>query len=143
MPSLNKAEIIGHLGKDPEVRTMQNGNRVMSFSVATSEHWKDKQTQEKKEATEWHNVVIFNDNKIKFAEVCGLKKGDLVRVEGKIKTRKWEDQQGATKYTTEIVVENFSGDLMVFNSKDSASGGGATASPSQEPEDHFEDDVPF
>lgn len=97
---LNKAQIIGYLGKDPEVRYLQDGTAVANFPVATSESWKDKKTGEKKEATEWHRVNMFD----KLAEIAGqyLKKGSLVYIEGKLKTRKWQDKDGRDRYTTEI-----------------------------------------
>jgi len=100
---LNKAQIIGHLGRDPEARYMPNGNAVSNFSIATTEKWKDKQTGEQKEATEWHRVVAYG----RLAEVCNeyLAKGALVFVEGRIKTRKWTDQAGVEKYTTEIHID--------------------------------------
>jgi single-strand DNA-binding protein len=103
MSSLNKAMLIGHLGRDPEVRYMPNGDAVANVAVATSEQWKDKATGEKKEATEWHRVVVYG----KLAEVIGqyLKKGSQVFFEGKIKTRKWTDKDGIEKYTTEIVAD--------------------------------------
>jgi single-strand DNA-binding protein len=100
MASLNKAILIGHLGKDPESRFMSDGSPVCNFSLATSESWKDKATGEKKEATEWHRISVFG----KLAEICGeyLKKGALVYIEGKITTRKWKDKEGVDRYTTEI-----------------------------------------
>lgn len=104
--SLNKVELIGRLGKDPEVKNLSNGSSVANFSVATSETWKDKRTGEKQEKTEWHNIVVWNENTIKFVEdYC--KKGDLVRIEGKIQTRKWEDKDGVDRYSTEIVIPAF------------------------------------
>lgn len=114
MPSLNKVIIIGHMGKDPEVRTMQNGNRVMSFSVATSEIWKDKVSGERKERTEWHNVVIMNQQAIGFAEGA-LHKGSLVMVEGKLQTRKWQGNDGGDRYTTEVVVGQYEGKVLALD----------------------------
>jgi len=103
MPSLNKAIIMGHLGKDPETRSLTDGSAVCNFSIATSEKWKDKNSGEMKEATEWHRINAFG----KLAEVCGkyLKKGALVYVEGKIQTRKWKDKDGNDRYSTEIRAE--------------------------------------
>jgi single-strand DNA-binding protein len=100
MASLNKAILIGHLGKDPETRYMTDGAAVTNFSIATSESWKDKNSGEKKEATEWHRISVFG----KLAEICGkyLKQGSLVYLEGKITTRKWKDKEGNDRYTTEI-----------------------------------------
>lgn len=108
--SLNRAMLIGRLGKDPEVRRMQSGDPIVNLSVATSETWKDKSSGEKKEATEWHRVVIFNKNLAEVAEKY-LKKGALVHIEGQIKTRKWTDKDGTERYSTEIVLQNFNGTL--------------------------------
>lgn len=108
MAGLNKAMLIGRLGKDPVSRSMGNGSEVVSFSLATSETWRDKATGDRKEKTEWHNVVIFNENIGKIAKQY-LKKGSEVYIEGKMQTRKWSDQNGVEKYTTEIVLENFNG----------------------------------
>ncbi|WP_316207502.1 single-stranded DNA-binding protein [Bradyrhizobium sp. SZCCHNR3118] len=104
--SVNKVILQGRLGKDPEIRRMQNGNEVCNLSVATSERWKDKRDGEWKEKTEWHNVVVFNENTIKFIDK-NLAKGDLVFLMGKIQTRKWQDQSGADRYSTEIVIPQF------------------------------------
>jgi single-strand DNA-binding protein len=104
--SLNKVELIGRLGKDPEVKNLSNGSSVANFSVATSESWKDKRSGEKVEKTEWHNIVVWNENTIKFVQDY-VKKGDLVRIEGKIQTRSWEDNDGNKKYATEIVIPAF------------------------------------
>mgnify|MGYP005816491813 CR=1 FL=1 len=104
--SLNKVELIGRLGKDPEVKNLSNGSAVANFSVATSESWKDKRSGEKVEKTEWHNVVVWNEKTIEFAEKY-LAKGDLVRIEGKLQTRSWEDNDGNKKYATEVVIPAF------------------------------------
>jgi len=114
--TLNKATLIGRLGKDPEVRHLNNGDRVVSFSIATSERWRDA-SGERKERTEWHNVVIFNDKLGEIAEQY-LTKGKEVYVEGKIQTRKWEDKEGNTRYTTEIVIQKFNGEIKLLGSKD-------------------------
>jgi len=114
--TLNKATLIGRLGKDPEVRHLNNGDRVVSFSIATSERWRDA-SGERKERTEWHNVVIFNDKLGEIAEQY-LAKGKEVYVEGKIQTRKWEDKEGNTRYTTEIVIQKFNGEIKLLGSKD-------------------------
>lgn len=102
--TLNKVQIIGHLGKDPEIRTFQSGDKCANFSVATSEQWTDKSTGEKKEKTEWHQVAVLNQNIVKFVEKY-LKKGMKVYVEGQLQTRKWTDQSGQDRYTTEIVLK--------------------------------------
>jgi single-strand DNA-binding protein len=104
--SLNKVELIGRLGKDPEVKNLSNGSAVANFSVATSEKWKDKRSGEMQEKTEWHNIVVWNEKTIEFIEKY-LNKGDLVRIEGKIQTRSWEDNDGNKKYATEIVIPAF------------------------------------
>lgn len=108
--SLNRATLVGHLGADPEIRRTQAGKPVASFSLATSETWRDRNSGERKENTEWHRVVVFNEHSAEFAEKY-LKKGSYVMVEGQIKTRKWQGQDGQDRYSTEIVVQNFSGSL--------------------------------
>ncbi len=118
--SLNKVMLIGNLGKDPEVRTFQNGGKVCNFSIATSETWKDKNSGDRQERTEWHNVAIFNEGLAGVAERY-LKKGSKVYIEGQLQTRKWQDQQGNDKYTTEVVLR---GPNSVMTMLDSAPGGG-------------------
>lgn len=110
MASLNKVLIIGHLGRDPEVRSFQNGGKVVNLRVATSEHWRDKSTGERKERTEWHSIAIFAEHACKFAEQY-LRKGSQVYIEGQLETRKWQDQSGTDRYTTEIVLRPYSGTL--------------------------------
>ena len=143
MASLNKAIIIGHLGKDPEVRYPPSGEAVCNFTVATSETWKDKATGEKKESTEWHRIGAFS----KLAEICGqyLKKGSLVYIEGRIQTRKWE-KDGHTNYSTEIKADQ----MKMLGSK--SDGGERAPAPQQTPDQNrgtpgsvadFEDDIPF
>jgi len=114
--SVNKVILIGNLGKDPEVRRLNSGDQVVSFSVATSETWRDKTSGERKERTEWHNVVIFNENLGKVAEQY-CKKGTKVYIEGQLQTRKWQDQSGADKYTTEVVLQRFRGELQLLDSR--------------------------
>lgn len=121
--SLNKVILIGNLGKDPEVRRMQSGDPVVSFSLATSETWRDKNSGERKEKTEWHNIVVFNDQIAKVAEQY-LKKGMKVYVEGALQTRKWTDQTGNDRYTTEIVLQKFRGELQMLDSRGQGEGGG-------------------
>ncbi len=118
--SLNKVMLIGNLGQDPEVRSFQNGGRVANLRIATSETWKDKNTGERQERTEWHTVAIFSDGLINVVENY-LKKGSKVFVEGKLQTRKWQDQQGNDRYSTEVVLRGFDGTLTML---DGASGGG-------------------
>ena len=114
--SVNKVILIGNLGKDPEVRRLNSGDQVVSFPVATSETWRDKTSGERKERTEWHNVVIFNENLGKIAEQY-CKKGSKVYIEGQLQTRKWQDQSGADKYTTEVVLQRFRGELTLLDSR--------------------------
>jgi single-strand DNA-binding protein len=119
--SLNKVQIIGNLGRDPEVRAFQDGRKVCNLRIATSETWKDKATGEKHEKTEWHSVAIFQEGLVRIAEQY-LKKGSTVYIEGKLQTRKWQDQSGADKYSTEIVLQGFDGVLTMLGGK--ADGGG-------------------
>ena len=120
--SVNKVILIGNLGRDPEIRSMQNGGKVCNLSIATSESWKDKQTGERKEKTEWHRVVIFNENLITVAERY-LKKGAKVYLEGQLETRKWADQSGAEKYSTEVVLRQFRGELTMLDGREGGGGG--------------------
>ncbi len=124
--SVNKVILVGNLGKDPEVRHTQDGKAIVNLSIATSENWRDKSTGERKEKTEWHRVVIFNDNIAKVAEQY-LKKGSTVYIEGQLQTRKWTDKDGVDKYSTEVVLQNFNSTLTMLGGKpgsgDSAGGG--------------------
>lgn len=137
MSSVNKAIIVGNLGADPDIRTMQSGDKVANLSVATSERWKDK-SGEKKERTEWHRVVIFSQPLVKLAENY-LKKGSKIYLEGQIETRSWE-QDGVKKYTTEIVLRPFKSEITFLDSK-----GDAQAAPAAEPTQvsETEDEIPF
>lgn len=121
--SVNKVILVGNLGRDPEIRSLNNGDRVANLRIATSETWRDKATGERKEKTEWHSVVIFNDNIVKVAENY-LKKGSTVYVEGSLQTRKWTDQQGVEKYSTEIVIQRFNGQLTMLGGRGDSQGGG-------------------
>jgi len=123
--SLNKVTLIGNLGRDPEIRNLQDGNKVANLSVATSESWKDKSSGERRERTEWHRVVIFNERLVDVVEKY-LKKGAKVYLEGALQTRKWTDQSGAEKYTTEVVLQRFRGELVMLNGR-SGGGGGENA----------------
>ena len=118
--SVNKVILVGNLGRDPEVRSTQSGMKVANLSVATSEQWRDKASGERRERTEWHRVVIFNENLCDVAEKY-LRKGMKVYIEGQLQTRKWQDQSGQDRYTTEIVLQRFRGDLQML---DRAGGGG-------------------
>jgi len=119
--SVNKVILIGNLGADPEVRRLNSGDQVVNFRVATSETWRDKNSGERKERTEWHNVVIFNENLGKVAEQY-CKKGTKVYVEGQLQTRKWQDQSGADRYTTEVVLQRFRGELQLLDSRSGGEG---------------------
>ncbi len=121
--SVNKVIIVGNLGRDPEVRSFPNGGKVVNLRVATSENWRDKATGERKERTEWHSVAIFNENIGKIAEQY-LRKGSTVYIEGQLETRKWQDQSGADRYTTEIVLRPFRGELTLLGGRDGGGSGG-------------------
>ncbi len=121
--SVNKVILIGNLGRDPEVRQTQSGEDIVHLSIATSETWRDKNSGERKERTEWHRVVIFNDNLGKVAKQY-LKKGAKVYLEGTLQTRKWTDQQGQEKYTTEVVIPRFRGELTMLDGRGEGGGGG-------------------
>jgi single-strand DNA-binding protein len=117
--SVNKVILVGNLGRDPEVRRLNSGEPVVNLRIATSESWKDKQSGERKERTEWHSVVIFNENLARIAEQY-LKKGSKVYVEGQLQTRKWQDQQGQERYTTEVVLQRFRGELTLLDGRGEA-----------------------
>ena len=123
--SVNKVILVGNLGRDPDIRSMQDGNKVVNLSVATSESWRDRNSGERKEKTEWHRVVIFNENLTKVAEQY-LRKGSKVYVEGQLQTRKWTDQSGQEKYSTEVVLQRFRGELQMLDGRNDGSrqGGG-------------------
>jgi single-strand DNA-binding protein len=121
--SVNKVILVGNLGKDPEVRNAQNGTKIVSFTMATSDTWNDKASGERKEKTEWHRVVIFNERLGDVAERF-LRKGRKVYVEGALQTRKWTDQSGAEKYTTEVVIDRFRGELTLLDSRSDGGEGG-------------------
>lgn len=121
--SVNKVILVGNLGRDPEIRSMPNGDRIANLSIATSEQWRDKSSGERKEKTEWHRVVIFNDNIVKVVENY-VKKGSTVYIEGALQTRKWTDKDGVEKYSTEIVVGKFKGELTMLGGREGGSQGG-------------------
>lgn len=121
--SVNKVILIGNVGKDPEIRSLQNGGRVANFSLATSESWKDRASGEKREKTEWHRVVVFNDNLVGVVERF-IKKGSKLYVEGALETRKWTDQSGQEKYSTEVVVKQFRGEITLLDGRGEGGGGG-------------------
>ena len=122
--SVNKVILIGNLGRDPEVRSFQNGNKVCNLRIATSETWKDRTSGERKERTEWHSVSIFTEGLVRIAEQY-LKKGSKVYIEGQLQTRKWQDQSGADKYSTEIVLQGFGGTLTMLDAPNGGGSGGS------------------
>jgi single-strand DNA-binding protein len=147
--SVNKVILVGNLGKDPEVRRMTSGEPVVNLSVATSESWKDKASGEKKEKTEWHRVVIFNENLAKVAEQY-LKKGAKVYLEGALQTRKWTDKDGAEKYSTEIVLNRFNGTMVMLDGRSGGGEGGfggggrgTNEAPASFQRDEMDDEIPF
>ncbi|MDP6591147.1 MAG: single-stranded DNA-binding protein [Alphaproteobacteria bacterium] len=121
--SVNKVILVGNLGRDPEARQMQDGNMVVNLSLATSESWRDKNTGERREKTEWHRVVIFNDRLTDVAQKY-LRKGSKVYIEGQLQTRKWTDQSGVEKYSTEVVLQRFRGELQMLDRAGDGGGGG-------------------
>ena len=162
--SVNKVILVGNLGKDPESRSFQNGGKVVSFSVATSENWKDRTSGERKEKTEWHNVSIFSEGLARVAEQY-LKKGSKVYLEGQLETRKWQDQSGNDRYSTDVVLRNFNSAMVLLDSRDGGGGsrssfnedfgggdtggfGGGASRPQSRPQPaafdtDLDDDVPF
>jgi len=162
--SVNKVTLVGNLGRDPEVRSTQDGAKIVQLSLATSERWKDRNTGEQRERTEWHRVVIFNENLGRIAEQY-LRKGSTCYIEGQLQTRKWTDNQGVEKYTTEVVLQRYRGELTLLggrgdsgggsygggdsgggssSSPDSGSGGSNNAATSPPPmRDDLDDDIPF
>jgi single-strand DNA-binding protein len=119
--SVNKVILLGNLGQDPDIRTMQNGKKVCTFSVATSDSWKDKETGEKKEKTEWHRVVVFNEGLVGIVENY-IKKGTKIYLEGSLQTRKWTDDKGTEKYTTEVVIQGYGGRIDIVSAKSNDQG---------------------
>ncbi len=122
--SVNKVILIGNLGRDPEIKSFPSGDRIANFSVATSENWRDKQSGERKERTEWHNIVVRGDGLVRVVENY-VKKGSKLYLEGQLHTRKWQDQNGNDRYTTEVVVGGFNGQLTLLDSRGGGGGGGS------------------
>lgn len=122
--SVNKVILVGNLGQDPEVRSFQNGGKVCNISVATSENWKDRNTGERRDKTEWHRVAIFSEGLVRVAEQY-LRKGSKVYLEGQLETRKWQDQSGQDRYTTEVVLRGYNSNLTMLDGRNEGSGGGA------------------
>ena len=166
--SVNKVILIGNLGRDPEVRTFQNGGKVCNLRIATSENWKDKNTGERREKTEWHSVAIFSEGLVRVAEQY-LRKGSKVYIEGQLQTRKWQDQSGQDRYSTEVVLSGFNGTLVMLDGRgegggggggggdyggsssggdygggyDSGPGGGGQSQPAKDPAKDYDDEIPF
>ena len=149
--SINKVILVGNVGQDPQVRSMQSGQKVVSFSLATSERWRDRSTGEQKEQTEWHRIVIFNPNLVEVAERM-LQKGTKLYIEGALRTRKWQNQAGVDTYTTEVVLNPYAGQMVILGgarAMDGAAGGdyGQPATPAQPREEvtpsQIDDDIPF
>ncbi|MEL6884369.1 MAG: single-stranded DNA-binding protein [Pseudomonadota bacterium] len=159
--SVNKVILIGNLGRDPEVRTFQNGGKVCNLRIATSETWKDRNTGERKEKTEWHSVAIFNENLARLAEQY-LRKGSKVYLEGKLETRKWQDQSGQDRYSTEVVLRPYAGELTFLDSREGGGSfgggggggqmgyddrggdyGGGGSAPAPAPSRDLDDEIPF
>jgi single-strand DNA-binding protein len=141
--SVNKVILIGNLGRDPEVRAFQSGGKVCNLRIATSETWRDRSSGERKEKTEWHSVAIFSEGLVKVAEQY-LRKGSKVYLEGQLETRKWQDQSGAERYTTEVVLRNFNSALVMLDGRGEGGGfgdrGGAPAGGGGR---DFDDEIPF
>ncbi len=152
--SVNKVILVGNLGRDPEVRSLNDGSQVVNLSLATSESWKDKATGERRERTDWHRVVIFNENLGKIAQNY-LKKGSKVYIEGQLQTRKWTDQDGKDKYSTEVVLQRYRGDLTMLDGRQDGGGaysddGGAKVAKGEDKSGEasggggdFDDEIPF
>jgi single-strand DNA-binding protein len=149
MASLNKVQLIGNLGADPEARSLTNGGEVVNLRIATTENWKDKSSGERKEKTEWHNVTIFNENIGNVAKSY-LRKGSKVYIEGQLQTRKWQDQEGKDRYSTEIVLQRFNGQLVLLDARSAGDAGSSSATSPQADSQSYagagadlDDDVPF
>lgn len=146
--SINKVILVGNIGQEPQVRTMQSGQKVVTFSLATSDRWRDRQTGEQKEQTEWHRVVIFNPSLVDVAERM-LQKGTKLYLEGALRTRKWQNQQGVDTFTTEVVLNPYSGQMVILSGAKAMDGNADTVSsaPSQPREEvrieDIADDIPF
>ena len=140
--SVNKVILVGNLGADPEIRRLNSGDPVVNLRIATSESWRDKNSGERKEKTEWHQVVIFNDNLAKIAEQY-LRKGSTVYLEGSLQTRKWTDQQGVEKYSTEVVLQKFRGELTLLGGRGDGGGQGAQSSGGYDQGGYGDDGCPL
>jgi single-strand DNA-binding protein len=145
MTGVNKSILLGHLGADPEIRRAQTGAAIASFNIATSESWRDKATGERKERTDWHRVVVFNEALVKIAEQY-LKKGSKIYLEGAMRTRKWTDAKGVERYTTEVVLQGFNAKIVMLDARErvpGAEGEEAYAGGAQAPAAPIDDEIPF
>lgn len=146
MPSVNRVTLLGNVGKDPEIRTFQNGGRVASFSIATSENWKDKATGEKKSRTEWHRISVMNENLVGIVERF-VKKGSKIYIEGQLETRKWTDQAGGEKHSTEVVLRPYNGTIVLLDSQAQGAAQAPVVAPPQAApppaSPYDEDSIPF
>ncbi len=144
--SVNKVILLGHLGQDPEIKEFSNGGRICRLRLATSETWKDRNTGERRESTQWHTVSIGSEGLVKVAEQY-LSKGSQVYIEGKLETRKWQDKEGNDRYTTEVTIRGFGGQLVMLGGRGGSSGGGSRggggSSPSTEEVNDLDDEIPF
>ena len=148
--SVNKVILLGNIGKDPEIKATQNGSKLASFSIATSKRWKDKQTQEYKDKTEWHKVVIFGEGLVDIVEKY-VKKGSKIYIEGELQTRKWSDQQGNDRYTTEVILQGYNSTLTLLDNRGNTNQSIENKSEDISVEDNSEkssdsnidDDIPF
>tara|TARA_B100001123_G_scaffold351270_1_gene402145 strand:+ start:578 stop:1042 length:465 start_codon:yes stop_codon:yes gene_type:complete len=151
--SVNKVILLGNLGKDPDIRSMQSGKKMAAFSLATSKRWKDRNTQEQKEATSWHNIVVFNEGLVEVIEKY-LKKGSKIYLEGELSTRKYQDKDGNDRYTTEVVLQGYNSNLTMLGSNNSSTNSIENNSNITEPDienssqtnsdsTNLEDDIPF
>ena len=157
--SVNKVILLGNLGRDPEIRSMQSGNKMASFSIATSKRWKDKSTQEQREKTSWHNIVVFGEGLVDIVEKY-VKKGSKIYCEGELQTRKWQDQDGNDKYTTEVVIQGYNCNLTLLDSRGASSSSSDSTKENKEipqvseatrdkidssasSKDDLDDDIPF
>lgn len=145
--SINKVILVGNIGQEPQVRTMQSGQKVVSFSLATSDRWRDRQTGEQKEQTEWHRVVIFNPSLVDVAERM-LQKGTKLYLEGSLRTRKWQNQQGVDTFTTEVVLNPYAGQMVILSGAKAMDGASENAAAPSAPREEVNiediaDDIPF
>ena len=142
--SLNKVILIGNLGKDPEIKTTNDGREIANFSIATTESWKDKTSGEKKDKTEWHRVVCFNEGLVRVIKNY-VKKGTKLYLEGQLQTRKWTDKANQEKYTTEVVLQGYNSNLVLLssNSKESSREQGSNQNSNSTPDDDLDDEIPF